>query len=124
MRQVYPDYADQKEANRQYARAINDLVDAFQYVGVVSVAASADVSVQYGLWLGDASTGAITLTVPPARPHKGKGWTFKKTDSSGNAVTVSSASSIDGSTTYPLSSQYSAITIVSDGENWHITSKV
>lgn len=123
-RHVYPDYASQEEANRQYAGAINDLSDAFNYTGVVSVASDSDVSIQFGLWLADATAGAITLTVPPARPHEGKGWTFKKTDSSGNAVTLSSSSNIDGAATYALSSQYAAVTIVSDGANWQITSKV
>ena len=123
-RHVYPDYASQEEANRQYAGAINDISDALNYTGVVSVSSSSDVTVQFGLWLANATSGAITLTVPPARPHEGKGWTFKKTDASGNAVTIASASNIDGASSQALSSQYDSITIMSDGSVWHITAQV
>lgn len=123
-RHVYPDYASQKEANRQYAEAINALVDSLPYFGVITVSESSDVSVQFGIWLGDASGGAITLSVPPARPHAGKGWTFKKVDASANAVTISSTSNIDGSLTQTLSNQYDSISILSDGSVWHIIAQV
>ena len=119
-RHVQPVYASQTEANRQYSGAINSLMDKTPYFGVISVSSDTNVSIQYGVWLVDATAGPVTLTVEPADPHEGLGWTFKKKDSSGNAVTISSASDIDGSSTYSLSSQYDSVTIVSDGSVWHV----
>jgi len=71
--------------------------------------------------LASSSGGAITITLPTAVGFTGKTFTIKKTDSSGNAVTIGTTSSqtIDGSTTFPINVQYRAINVVSDGSNWH-----
>ena len=124
IRQVYPEHANQEEANRRFSEAINNLIDSANYFGVNNVTDSQDVSVQFGFYFADATSGAITLTVPPARPHTGKGWTFKKTDSSVNTVTVSSASDIDGASTKVLSAQHAAVSIISDGDVWRVVSEV
>jgi hypothetical protein len=70
--------------------------------------------------------GAVTAQLPPADAAKsiGRVVTIKKTDSSANAVTVT----VQGSTgpdnaTQALSSQYKAITVVSNGSQWYIVSK-
>lgn len=70
--------------------------------------------------LVDATSGAVTLTLPPAAAAQEMG--IKKIDVSGNAVTVDgdSAETIDGSTTVVLPSQYDAIRIASDGTTWWI----
>lgn len=75
--------------------------------------------------LGNAASGAITITLPTAVGLK-RTYTVKKTDSSANTVTVATASSqtIDGATTKALSTQYASITIQSDGSNWWTISKV
>lgn len=67
----------------------------------------------------DASGGAKTITLPAAS-CVGFTVTVKKSDSSGNAVTVSRASSatIEGSTTVSLGSQYSWVRLIADGTNW------
>lgn len=65
---------------------------------------------------------AFTITLPTAASISGRIYTIKKIDSSGNAVTIGTTSSqtIDGSTTYALSSQYKYVTVVSNGTNWLI----
>lgn len=70
--------------------------------------------------LANATGGAFTVTTPATR--LGTRCTVKKTDSSGNAVTVSpSSGTIDGSASYSLSSQYQKVALQSDGTNWFIT---
>jgi collagen type VII alpha len=72
-----------------------------------------------------ASSGAATMTLPTAVGTAGREYTIKKTDSSTNAVTVATTSSqtIDGASTYSLSTQYQSVSIVSDGANWNIIQK-
>jgi hypothetical protein len=74
--------------------------------------------------LCDATSGAITINLPAANGTRntGKVYTIKKTDSSGNAITVDANGSqtIDGALTYALASQYKYVTIISDGANWHV----
>jgi len=72
--------------------------------------------------LADASGGAFTLTLPSASTVTGRVYHIKKTDSSGNAVTIdgNGAETIDGETSLDISFQYVSVTIVSDGSNWYI----
>jgi hypothetical protein len=75
-----------------------------------------------GTVLVDASSGAITITLPAAASSAERIFTIKKKDVTANIVTVDANASelIDGSTTYPLSTQYEAIKIQSDGTAWWI----
>lgn len=70
----------------------------------------------------DATSGAITMTLPTAVGIAGRQYTIKKTDASANAVTVATTSSqtIDGVASSALSAQYSFIILVSDGANWSV----
>jgi hypothetical protein len=70
--------------------------------------------------LGDASSGAITITLPTAVGIAGRVYVVKKIDNSSNVVTVAASGSetIDGATTYTLSSQWKYVTIISNGSNW------
>jgi hypothetical protein len=72
----------------------------------------------------DATSGAITIDLPSASATgaTGRVYVIKKTDNSGNAVTVdpNSTQTIDGATTYVLSAQYKYVTIQSNGTNWFI----
>lgn len=70
--------------------------------------------------LGDATGGAIILTLPSAASATGQVFFFKKIDSTGNVVTVKGNGTelIDGSNTVLITSQYVAITVVSDGTQW------
>jgi hypothetical protein len=69
----------------------------------------------------DATSAAFTLTLPAVGCF-GLTYTFKKIDSSANAVTIARASSatIDGATTYSLAAQYDKVTLVSNGTNWMV----
>ncbi len=74
------------------------------------------------LILCNATGGAITVNLPAAASSSGKTFTIKKTDSGTNAVTIdgNASETIDGGTTYAISTQYEAVTIVCDGSNWFI----
>ena len=70
----------------------------------------------------DATSGALTVTLPSASSAVGRYFNVKKIDSTSNAVTVDADGSetIDGSTTASLASQYDSLSIVSDGTEWFI----
>lgn len=68
----------------------------------------------------DASGGAITITLQSAVKASSKMLTVEKTDSSGNAVTLSSSDNIKGATTYPLAAQYNYVTVFSDATTYHV----
>jgi hypothetical protein len=76
--------------------------------------------------LADASSAAITVTLPtPADAYAGFTVTVKKTDSSGNAVTVKTATGydidgVDGATGQAISSQYDSLTVVCDGSDYWV----
>jgi hypothetical protein len=72
--------------------------------------------------LGDATSGAITITLPTAVGNTGEVFHIKKIDSSVNAVTIATTSSqtIDGVTTQTLGVQYKNLTVVSNGSGWDI----
>ena len=68
----------------------------------------------------DTTSAAFTMTVPTAVGIAGKKFTFKKINSTANALTIATTSSqtIDGATTFELMNQWSSVTIMSDGANW------
>ena len=71
----------------------------------------------------DASSNAVTITLPAASSASGYSFFVKKIDSvTTNAVTIQRAGSdtIDGSTSVAISVQYLSITLVSNGSNWYI----
>lgn len=75
--------------------------------------------------LCDATSAAFTVTLQPAATATdGFTITLKKTDSTGNVVTVdgSGVETIDTATTYLLSSQFDSVTISCDGTNWQVAS--
>ena len=72
--------------------------------------------------LADATAGAFTISLPTAASAKDVEFFVKKIDISGNTVIIdgNGAETIDGQTTQIISEQYTAITIYSDGTEWHI----
>lgn len=80
------------------------------------------------LYLCDATSGAITANLPAAAACKGKVFTFTKTDSSSNAITIDPNSTetifglgdTTGSTTFKLPRLSNSVTIVSTGVGWRI----
>lgn len=65
----------------------------------------------------DATAGALTVTVPAATALPGAVLTIKKTDASGNVVTV--GTTVDGTLNPTLAAQYKSMTIQSDGTRWN-----
>lgn len=73
---------------------------------------------------GNAAGGAITLTLPSSGVNGVPLFAFKKTDSSGNAVTVGGGgSTIDGASTFVLHNQYDAVILQFDGTQWATLAK-
>jgi len=70
--------------------------------------------------LGDASGGAITVTLPSATSAVVA--VIKKIDSSTNAVTIATPNTetIDGQSSIDITNQYASRTITSDGTNYFI----
>lgn len=95
-------------------------------VRIRDVTESDNVNQLDGLIRADATDGNITLTLESAVGADGRIHYFKKIDSSANTVTIDGNSSeeIDGATTKVLSSQYNAVTIVSNGTGWDIVGEV
>lgn len=85
-----------------------------------------DIDMAVDVYLLSSYGGAMTARLPPANAPEavGRRVTIKKTDSSANVITVTEqgGSGADGYA-QPLTAQYKAITVVSDGAYWHITSK-
>jgi hypothetical protein len=72
--------------------------------------------------LANASTAAFTLTLPTAVNASGQVYVIKKTDSSANAVTISTTLSqtIDNLSSYSLGYQYQGVVLQSNNSNWSI----
>lgn len=70
----------------------------------------------------DASGASRTITLPAASGCTGRVYIIKKTDSSGNTVTIdgNSSETIDGATTKVISTQYAGYAVQSDGTNFII----
>lgn len=75
------------------------------------------------LTLLDATTGAFSAKLPDPAIVVGQPLIFKKTDSSGNAITLTpfSAETMDGASSLILTQQYQTVQLVSDGTNWQVT---
>lgn len=89
---------------------------------VASVSTNTTLNATNAIVLVDATSGAITITLPTAASANGRHYTIKKIDSSSNAVTVDGdgAETIDGATTVSLAAQYDAVEVVSNGTAWFI----
>ena len=85
-----------------------------------------DIDMAVDTYLLSSFGGTMTARLPPANAAEaiGRTVTIKKTDVSSNTITVTEqgGSGPDGFG-QPLSSQYNAITVVSDGSQWFIISK-
>lgn len=85
-----------------------------------------DIDMAVDTYLLSSYGGALTARLPPADAPEavGRTITIKKTDTSGNTITVTEQGG-PGPDGYgqPLTAQYKAITIVSDGGQWYIVSK-
>lgn len=91
-------------------------------LSVVSKTANYTATTSDDVILCSASGGAFTITLYAASGNSGRRLTIKKTDSSNNAITIdgNASETIDGTTTKTIASQYTSLTILCDGSNWHI----
>ena len=87
--------------------------------------ATANVNPLDDLILVDATAGAVTMTLETAIGCDGRRHIIKKSDSSGNAVTVActGGQTIDGAATVSLAAQYDTIAVMSNGVNWEAVSQ-
>lgn len=85
-----------------------------------------DIDMAVDVYLLSSYGGVLTARLPPANAAKavGRTVTIKKVDGSANAVMVSEqGGSGPDQYTQPLSGQYNAITVTSNGSQWYIVSK-
>ncbi|PCI99237.1 MAG: hypothetical protein COB14_06440 [Alphaproteobacteria bacterium] len=85
-----------------------------------------DIDMAVDVYLLSSFGGAMTARLPPANAAEaiGRTITIKKTDSSSNVISVTEQGSTGpDNSAQPLNSQYSAITVVSDGGQWFIMNK-
>lgn len=115
---------DLQLALEQFFRQVDDAINFLLRPNIVTKTDNYTLTDNDHTVLGNAIGGAITLTLPESATVEGKCYTIKKTDASGNAVTIDGygAETIDGSATHALSSQYDGVIIQSDGTNWTIRS--
>jgi hypothetical protein len=100
----------------------NYIVPTAKQVVLASVTATGSVAAGTDFEVIDATSGAVTRTLPAASAISGRRIIFKKTDSGSNAVTIARAGSdtIDGGTSATIDFQYQSITLVSNGVSaWH-----
>ena len=72
------------------------------------------------IYLCSATTGTQTVDLHTASGHTGLKYNIKRTGTVNVTIDGSGAETIDGAATFVLSTQYSNLTIVSDGTNWSI----
>jgi hypothetical protein len=98
---------------------------AVNQVFTVTAAATITATTAGNIRLCDATSAAFAVTLPAANVSSGREFIIKKIDASANAVTVTRAGTdtIDGATTYALSTQHAFVTIISDGTAWRIVAK-
>lgn len=104
-------------------RELNELDRALKSTNLTpyrAVSSSFTLTLDDGMLLVDATSGAATVTLPDVRRAAGRTFFTKKADVSANAVTVSSADLIDGASTYALTVQFQSVTVLSDGTTWWI----
>lgn len=89
----------------------------------VTITSNTTADIANYLYLVNAASGAVTLTLPTAVGNAGKEFVVKKIDSSTNIVTIDASGSqtIDGALTLDTATQHDAVAFQSDGANWYST---
>jgi hypothetical protein len=85
-----------------------------------------DIDMAVDLYLLSSFGGVMIARLPPANAAKsiGRMVTIKKVDTSSNAITVTEQGGAGpDQSSQPLSAQYKAITVMSNGSQWYIVSK-
>lgn len=66
--------------------------------------------------------GTFAINLPLAKPSANRSLIIKNIGTGTVTVTAQSGENIDGENTYPISTQYDTVQIISDGTDWHIVS--
>lgn len=73
------------------------------------------------LVLANATSGALTLTLPAAATATGKSYKIKKTDNVNPVIIDGNGSeTIDGGETFTINYQYQSIELACDGASWYV----
>lgn len=114
---------------RLYFNQLNNLlgplvteININNYAAITTVTANYTITADDYTVLSDATSGAITITLPAASALTNRLFNIKKIDSTGNTVTIapSGADTIDGSTSAIIELQWVNVVVQSDGTNWYI----
>ncbi len=89
---------------------------------VHTITSNTTLTINHHYVFANASSGNITITLPPASSSKGREYVIKKIDSSSNSVIIDPNGNelIEGALTYSLTSQNQSVKIVCDGTQWWI----
>jgi len=101
----------------QFVSTFNSEID--ELTAIFSETASFNLT-HGGFYKVNATSGAVTVTLPAAASNTGMRVSIKKIDASANAVTIdgNGSETIDGATTSSLASQYDVATLICDGTEW------
>jgi hypothetical protein len=105
------------QLNDSYVKIKRSLVLPFVFKTANYTLASTDYYVR-----ADATSGSITQTLPDATAQGGQTFVIEKVDASVNTVIVATTSSqtINGASTYTLSSRYDSVTLFSNSAGWEV----
>ena len=102
----------------------NSVLDVVGSAGfnVTAVSTTTTLTSTHHTVLVDATSGAVTINLPAVAGVTRRRYEVIKTDSSANAVTLdgNASETINGATTFALSTQYQSATIVTDGSAWYV----
>lgn len=93
---------------------------------ITKVSANYSVSTGDNTVLADATSGAITITLPAPGSISGRIYTIKKIGTGGidNALTINPTSgTIDGGTNYIIYNDWTFVCLQTDGTNWYVIKK-
>lgn len=93
-------------------------LNGFMTVPVTSVSGNTTLGADDFVVLADSSSGTLTVTLPSSTI--GRKLIVKKINSNSNGVVLSSASLIDGQSTYTLFAQYQSVSLVGSSSGWMI----
>ena len=91
-------------------------------MGLRALTASDTAKLTDGLLTCDATSGAITVTLPKAKKMRGQTLHAIKTDAGANALTLDGDGSetINGAATQNTTTQWDMLSVVSDGTQWYL----
>jgi len=112
---------EMEKAIIEFSREVDDILRNNQPCNIETTTVSKTAG-NKNVILVDATSGNLTITLPPAKIMEGAAYTVKKIDVSANTVTIDGDGSetIDGATTKVLSTQWDVETVTSNGTAWYL----